>query len=92
MRSVALRVWAAVAYALLPAVLGAVAAGRLGTAVVAVLLPLAGAGRRPRLRRRAAAGSGRAGWAAGLVLARDGGVRPAGSGGRLPLAAVGALG
>ncbi|MGW5850060.1 glycosyltransferase [Streptomyces sp. NPDC055254] len=35
-----LRAWAAVAYAFLPAVTGALAAGRLGTAVLAVLLPL----------------------------------------------------
>lgn len=38
-RSDLLRGWAAAAYALLPAVTGAVAAGRLGTAAVAVLLP-----------------------------------------------------
>ncbi len=64
-----LRVWGAVAYALLPPVLGAVAAGRLGTAVAAVLLPLLvlavlrtfGADGRPA--------SWRAGWAAGLLLA-----------------------
>ncbi|MET9698354.1 glycosyltransferase family 2 protein [Streptomyces sp. NPDC006529] len=35
-----LRAWAAVAYAFLPAVTGALATGRLGTAVLAVLLPL----------------------------------------------------
>lgn len=35
-----LRAWAAIAYAFLPAVTGALAAGRLGTAVLAVLLPL----------------------------------------------------
>ena len=35
-----LRVWGSVAYALLPAATGAVAAGRLGTVVVAWLLPL----------------------------------------------------
>ncbi|MEV8534437.1 glycosyltransferase family 2 protein [Streptomyces sp. NPDC051211] len=35
-----LRAWAAVAYAFLPAVTGALAGGRLGTAVLAVLLPL----------------------------------------------------
>ncbi|MEU3064434.1 glycosyltransferase family 2 protein [Streptomyces subrutilus] len=35
-----LRAWAAVAYAFLPAVTGALAAGRIGTAVLAVLLPL----------------------------------------------------
>ncbi|MFD9358973.1 glycosyltransferase [Streptomyces sp. NPDC060031] len=35
-----LRGWAAIAYAFLPAVTGALAGGRLGTAVLAVLLPL----------------------------------------------------
>ncbi|MFJ3883425.1 glycosyltransferase [Streptomyces sp. NPDC090077] len=35
-----LRAWAAVGYAFLPAVTGALAGGRLGTAVLAVLLPL----------------------------------------------------
>ncbi|MGW0391884.1 glycosyltransferase [Streptomyces sp. NPDC003042] len=35
-----LRAWAAIAYAVLPAVTGALAGGRLGTAVLAVLLPL----------------------------------------------------
>ncbi|WP_187232531.1 glycosyltransferase family 2 protein [Actinomadura sp. HBU206391] len=38
----AVRLWIAVTYALLPAVTGAVSAGRLGTAVVIVLLPLIG--------------------------------------------------
>ncbi|MFE3994442.1 glycosyltransferase family 2 protein [Streptomyces goshikiensis] len=35
-----LRAWAAIAYAFLPAVTGALAGGRLGTAVLAILLPL----------------------------------------------------
>ncbi|MHC0433154.1 glycosyltransferase family 2 protein [Streptomyces sp. O3] len=35
-----LRAWASVAYALLPAVTGALASGRIGTAVLAILLPL----------------------------------------------------
>ncbi|MFE5911762.1 glycosyltransferase family 2 protein [Streptomyces wedmorensis] len=35
-----LRAWAAIAYAFLPAATGALAAGRLGTAVLAILLPL----------------------------------------------------
>ncbi|WP_069816276.1 glycosyltransferase [Streptomyces sp. TP-A0874] len=35
-----LRAWASVAYAFLPAVTGALAGGRLGTAVLAILLPL----------------------------------------------------
>ncbi|MEU3778194.1 glycosyltransferase [Streptomyces sp. NPDC032472] len=48
-----LRAWAAVAYAFLPAVTGALASGRLGTAVLAILLPL--------LARSAVAASGLAG-------------------------------
>ena len=39
-RSTPIRVWAAATYALLPAVTGAVAAGRIGTTVVAILLPV----------------------------------------------------
>ena len=62
------RCWAALAYALLPAVTGAVAGGRLGTCVLAVLLPplarsgarLLGAGR-PATWQRA--------WGTGLLLA-----------------------
>jgi len=62
------RVWMAATYALLPVAMGAVAAGRLGTAVAFVLLPLAGImiGRMltqpPQAARRAA-------WAAGLIVA-----------------------
>lgn len=64
-----LRVWAAVTYALLPPTLGAVAAGRLSTLAVAVLLPVTaltasravGTGERP--------GSVRSAWGAGLLLA-----------------------
>jgi GT2 family glycosyltransferase len=64
----AARVWIAATYALLPVAMGAVAAGRLGTAAAFVLLPLAGImiGRMltqpPRAARRAA-------WAAGLIIA-----------------------
>jgi GT2 family glycosyltransferase len=67
-RSALVRIWAAAAYALLPIALGAIAAGRLGTAVVFALLPLIAllAGRMftqpPRRARRAA-------WATGLVVA-----------------------
>jgi GT2 family glycosyltransferase len=67
-RSVPVRIWAALAYALLPVGMGAVAAGRLGTALVLVLLPLiATVAARvfthgPRRARRAA-------WAAGLLVA-----------------------
>lgn len=65
---VSARVWAACSYALLPVATGAVAAGRLGTAVAFVLMPVIGilasrmldlGGRRGR----------RAAWAAGLVVA-----------------------
>jgi len=64
----AARIWIAASYALLPVATGAVAAGRIGTAVALVLLPLIGlmAGRvltaPPRVARRAA-------WAAGLLTA-----------------------
>jgi GT2 family glycosyltransferase len=67
-RSVPVRIWAAMAYALLPVGMGAVAAGRLGTALVLVLLPLIAvvAARvfthGPRRTRRAA-------WAAALLVA-----------------------
>ena len=62
-----LRAWAAVVYAFLPAATGALAGGRLGTAVLAVLLPLiARAGvaaerpaRTPRARAAAGAPPGR---------------------------------
>jgi GT2 family glycosyltransferase len=66
-KSVPIRVWAAASYALLPVAFGAIAAGRLGSAMAFVLIPLIGllAGRMfsetPRLARRAA-------WATGLVL------------------------
>ena len=67
-RSVLARVWAAAAYALLPVGMGAVAAGRFGSAVVFALIPLIAllAARifteAPRRARRAA-------WATGLVVA-----------------------
>jgi GT2 family glycosyltransferase len=71
-RSVPLKLLAATGYALLPALLGAVAAGRLGTAVVAVLLPVAALAVTRALGldgpdRRS--GSNRSTWAAVLVLA-----------------------
>ena len=64
----AVRVWLAASYALLPAATGAVAAGRVGTAVVFMVVPLivATAGRmltQPRRRAR------RAAWATGLLIA-----------------------
>jgi GT2 family glycosyltransferase len=64
----AARIWLAATYALLPVAMGAVAAGRIGTAMAFVLLPLIGiaAGQMltapPRQARRAA-------WAAGLLVA-----------------------
>ncbi|RKS71428.1 GT2 family glycosyltransferase [Motilibacter peucedani] len=80
-----LRAWAAGAYALLPAVVGAGAAGRVGTAVAAVLLP-------PTARLAACACSGRSlRWqsaaGAGLLLA----VVSAGAPVVWALAAAGAL-
>ena len=64
----AARIWIAASYALLPVATGAVAAGRIGTVVAFVLLPLIGVlvGRiltgNPRTATRAA-------WAAGLLTA-----------------------
>jgi GT2 family glycosyltransferase len=64
----AARIWIAATYALLPVAMGAVAAGRIGTVVAFVLLPLVAVmtGRMltaaPRAARRAA-------WAAGLLVA-----------------------
>lgn len=63
-----LRLWAAAAYAVLPALTGAVAAGRLGTAVVAVLLPPAALAAGRALGRRGHPGSLRAAWVGGLLL------------------------
>ncbi|MDL4814664.1 glycosyltransferase [Actinomadura opuntiae] len=72
----AVRVWFAAVYALLPAATGAIAGGRLGTAVVLVLLPLVAlqvarmyglprfAADAATLRKRA----GRAAWAVALLL------------------------
>ncbi len=66
-KSALVRVWAAASYALLPVVFGAVAAGRLGSTVAFVLIPVIGlaAGRMftesPRLARRAA-------WAVALIV------------------------
>ncbi|GGX74389.1 glycosyltransferase family 2 protein [Streptomyces fructofermentans] len=65
-----LRAWASVAYAFLPAVTGALAGGRIGTAVLAVLLPLiARAGvAASGLASDTARGSWRASWAYALLL------------------------
>ncbi len=66
-KSAKVRVWAAVSYALLPVAMGAVAAGRFGTAVVFVLLPLIAlhAARVCTARRQVAT---RAAWAIGLLV------------------------
>ncbi|MEU2565006.1 glycosyltransferase family 2 protein [Streptomyces longispororuber] len=66
-----LRAWASVAYAFLPATTGALAGGRVGTAVLAVLLPLiarAGAAAAGLTSPQGARGSWRATWAYALLL------------------------
>ncbi|MFF0462957.1 glycosyltransferase family 2 protein [Streptomyces mexicanus] len=66
-----LRAWAAVVYAFLPAATGALAAGRIGTAVLAVLLPLiarAGIAASGLAGPSGARGSWRATWAYALLL------------------------
>ncbi|AZQ71877.1 glycosyltransferase family 2 protein [Streptomyces luteoverticillatus] len=65
-----LRAWAAVAYAFLPATTGALATGRLGTAVLAVLLPLLAraAVAATGLRAPGTAPAWRACWAYALLL------------------------
>lgn len=66
-----LRAWGAVAYALLPAVTGALAQGRIGTAVLAVLLPLmarAGIAAAGLTAAPGARGTWRATWAYALLL------------------------
>ncbi|MGI5482453.1 glycosyltransferase [Streptomyces lavendofoliae] len=68
-RSRLLRAWGAVAYAFLPAVTGALATGRVGTAVLAVLLPLiARAAVAAHGLRGEGRGSWRATWAYALLL------------------------
>jgi hypothetical protein len=68
-RSPVLRVWGAATYALLPPLLGAVAAGRLGTPVAAVLLPLLERAIVAAFRAEPGARGWRAAWTAGLLLA-----------------------
>ncbi|MFJ3304956.1 glycosyltransferase family 2 protein [Streptomyces sp. NPDC086549] len=66
-----LRAWVAVAYAFLPAATGALAGGRIGTAVLAVLLPLlarAGTAAAGLANSSGARGSWRATWAYALLL------------------------
>lgn len=69
-RSRAVRLWAAGTYALLPAVTGAIAAGRIGTCAAIVLLPLLGiAGHRMVRVARTPGGSWSSTWTTGLLLA-----------------------
>jgi GT2 family glycosyltransferase len=66
-----LRAWSAVVYAFLPAATGALAGGRIGTAVLAVLLPLlarAGIAAGGLTKTSGARGSWRATWAYALLL------------------------
>lgn len=66
-----LRAWASVAYAFLPAATGALAGGRIGTAVLAVLLPLiarAGIAASGLANASGTRGSWRATWAYALLL------------------------
>lgn len=66
-----LRAWASVAYAFLPAATGALAGGRIGTAVLAILLPLmarAGIAASGLTSSEGARGSWRASWAFALLL------------------------
>lgn len=66
-----LRAWAAVVYAFLPAATGALAGGRIGTAVLAVLLPLvarAGIAASGLANNSGTPGSWRATWAYTLLL------------------------
>ena len=68
-RSTPVRLWAAGTYAVLPALTGSVATGRLGTAVVCVLLPLAALALLRAVGGRDRPGTLRAAWGAGLLLA-----------------------
>jgi hypothetical protein len=67
-RFVPARMWAAMAYALLPVGMGAVAAGRLGTAVMLVILPLI-AVLAARIFTHARQRARRAAWAVALAVA-----------------------
>jgi GT2 family glycosyltransferase len=64
----AARCWIAVTYALLPVAMGAVATGRIGTAVAFVLLPLIGL-TIDRMRTGPPRAARRAAWATGLLVA-----------------------
>ncbi len=67
-RSVPARVWAAAAYALVPVGMGAVAAGRFGSALAFALLPLIGLVA-ARIFTETSRRARRAAWATGLILA-----------------------
>ena len=64
-----IRIWAAGTYALLPATTGAIAAGRLGTAVAIVVTPLVAMAAARTLGRPSQHGPFRAAWSTGLLLA-----------------------
>ncbi|NEE04105.1 glycosyltransferase family 2 protein [Phytoactinopolyspora halotolerans] len=64
-----LRVWGSVTYGLLPAVTGAVAAGRLGTVVATILTPPLVLALYRTVGRPGSPGPFRAAWSAGLILA-----------------------
>ncbi|HEX5995593.1 MAG TPA: glycosyltransferase family 2 protein [Jiangellales bacterium] len=64
-----LRIWGAALYGLLPATTGTIAAGRLGTAVAAIMLPLIGLAVLRTLGTAERPGPVRAAWSAGLLLA-----------------------
>jgi GT2 family glycosyltransferase len=64
-----LRFWGAAVYGLLPATTGAIAAGRLGTAVAAVVTPLVALAVWRTLGTPDRPGPFRAAWSAGLLLA-----------------------
>ena len=67
-RSTPVRVWAAATYALLPVATGTIAAGRIGTAVAFVLLPVI-ALQAGRMLTEPARRARRAAWATGLTVA-----------------------
>lgn len=64
-----LRVWGAAAYALVPVLTGAIAAGRLGTAVATALLPLLALACVRTVGVAGRPGTARAAWTAALLLA-----------------------
>jgi GT2 family glycosyltransferase len=68
-RSVPLRAWGAATYALLPPMVGGVAAGRLSTTVVAITLPFTLLLASRAVQEDTRQGSNRAAWGAGLLLA-----------------------